>query len=54
MDNSPINRNISQNKKNKKEQDILRSNIYKYYIDNYNSSSFNNNSNISNYNTNYN
>ena len=54
MDNSPINRNKSQNKKNKKEQDILRSNIYKYYNDNYNSSSFNNNSNISNYNTNYN
>ena len=55
MDNSPINRNKNQNKNNsKKEQDILRSNIYKYYNDNYNSSSFNNNSNISNYNINSN
>ena len=45
MDNSPIN-NKHQNKYYlKKEQDILRSNIYKYYNDN---SSFNNNSNLSN------
>ena len=55
MDNSPINLNKIQNKNySKKEKDILRSNIYKYYNDNYYSSSFNNNSNLSNYNTNYN
>ena len=55
MDSSPLNLNKIQNKNySKKEKDILRSNIYKYYNDNCYSSSFNNISNISNYNTNYN
>ena len=35
MENSPININKIQNKNfTKKEEDILRSNIYKYYNDN--------------------
>ena len=55
MDKSSLNHNKNQNKNfSKKEQDILRSNIYKYYNDNYYSTSFNNNSNLSNYNTNSN
>ena len=50
MDNSPISNSKHQNKNNsKKEQDILRSNIYKYYNDNF-YSSLNNNSNLSVYN----
>ena len=55
MEKPSLNHTKNQNKNiTKKEQDILRCNIYKYYNDNYYSNSFNNNSNLSNYNTNSN